>query len=64
MIHTRHINFVYHNSVNESASRKFHFYLNSRRKSRSYVEGGLGGLPHFSLLLAARDVTPGEHFKW
>lgn len=43
MIHTWHINFVYHNSVNESGSRKFHFYLNSRRKSRSYVEEGLGG---------------------
>ena len=54
MIHTRHINFVYHNSVNESARRKFHFYLNSRRKSRSYVEGGLGGLP-----ISPRSLPPG-----
>ena len=45
MIHTWHINFVYHNPVNESGSKKFHFYLKSRRKSRSYVEEGLGGFP-------------------
>ena len=63
MIHTWHINFVYHNSVNESGSRKFHFYLNSRRKSRSYVEEGLGGFP-ISPLLATRDVAPGDYFKW
>ena len=65
MIHTWHINFVYHNSVNESGSRKFHFYLNSRRKSRSYVEEGLGGfpispcsLPQGMLLLA--NILSGE----
>ena len=32
-------------SVNECGSRKFYFYLNSKRKIRSYVEEGLGVFP-------------------